>query len=162
LTLADLHAQTVPANSPTAAPPLWRNGYSASTKAATAMFCLARFEQVGKPAYRSAAIAIADQYRDSSPEEDLDAWPLAFAHAISAQAAAYRWTQRPIYRDQAERLARMAVELYWQDNPLPRASLKTGHYEAITGADSLALALLDVHALRHKLPIPVPANTIDR
>jgi hypothetical protein len=37
----------------------------------------------------------------------------------------------------------MAVDIFWQDNPLPRASMKTGHYEAITGGDSLALALLD-------------------
>jgi hypothetical protein len=167
LTLADLHAQGVPANpaasGPAASsPPLWRNGYSASTNAATAMFCLARFDQVGKQAFRNAAIAIADQYIDSSPEEDLDAWPLAFAHAISAQAAAYRWTQRPVYREQAERLARMAVEMFWQDNALPRASLKTGHYESITGADSLALALLDAHSINQKLPIVVPSNTIDR
>jgi hypothetical protein len=52
--------------------------------------------------------------------------------------------------------------MFWQDNPLPRASLKTGHYETITGADSLALALLEVHAITHGLSIPLPSNTIDR
>ena len=56
----------------------------------------------------------------------------------------------------------MAVELFWQDNPLPRASLKTGHYETITGCDSLALALLDVHAATHGLKQRIPSNTIDR
>jgi hypothetical protein len=56
----------------------------------------------------------------------------------------------------------MAVELFWQDNPLPRASLKTGHYETITGGDSLALALLDVHAAMHGLKQRIPSNTIDR
>jgi hypothetical protein len=56
----------------------------------------------------------------------------------------------------------MAVELFWQDNALPRASLKTGHYEAITGGDSLALALLDAHSHKHKFPIVLPSNTIDR
>ena len=51
---------------------------------------------------------------------------------------------------------------FWQDKPLPRASLKTGHYETITGADSLALALLDVHAATHGLTNRIPSNTIDR
>jgi hypothetical protein len=63
---------------------------------------------------------------------------------------------------ESQRLARLAVELFWQDNPLPRASLKTGHYEAVTGPDSLALALLEVHVVTNQLPITLPANTIDR
>ena len=143
-------------------PRLWQNGYSASTLASTAMFCLARYEQVGKDGYRDALVAIADRYVGSSPEEDLDAWPMAFAHAISTQTAAFRFTRRPVYQQQAQRLARLAVDLYWQDNPLPRASLKTGHYETITGADSLALALLEVHAMSHGLSVTLPSNTIDR
>ena len=38
----------------------------------------------------------------------------------------------------------------------------TGHYETITGADSLALALLELHAATHGLTNRLPANTIDR
>ena len=163
LILAEFAQQGGNAKTPPAGqPPLWKTGYSASTQASTAMFYLARYEQVGKSAYRDALVAIADKYAGALPEEDLDAWPMAFAHAISAQAAAYRWTGRKAYLDEAERLARLAVELFWQDNPLPRASLKTGHYEAITGADSLALALLDVHAMLNRLSIKIPSNTIDR
>jgi hypothetical protein len=161
LLLADLKKQ-VAGTGPPMTPPLWQNGYGAGTLASTAMFCLARHEQVRKPAYRDLLIAIADRYVNSAPEEDADAWPLAFAHAISAQVAAHRLTDKPVYRDEAQRLARLAVALYWQDNPLPRASLKVGHYEAITGADSLALALLEVHALSHPLTVTLPSNTIDR
>lgn len=142
--------------------PLWQTGYSAGTQSSTAMFYLARYEQTQKQAYRDALVEIADSYIDAVPEEDVDVWPLAFAHAISTQAAAYRFTQREVYREQAQRLAKMAVTLFWQDNPLPRASLKTGHYEAITGADSLALALLEVHAITHRLAVKLPSNTIDR
>ena len=40
--------------------------------------------------------------------------------------------------------------------------MKTGHYETITGADSLALALLEVHAATHGLTNRIPTNTIDR
>jgi Periplasmic pectate lyase len=142
--------------------PRWQNGYSAGTLAGQAMFCLERFTQTGRPEYRRLLLAVADLYRGSRPEEDVDAWPLSFAHAISTEAAAYRWTRTETYRNEARRLARLAVDLYWQDNPLPRASLHTGHYETITGADSLALALLEVHAISHGLTNAIPRNTIDR
>jgi hypothetical protein len=87
---------------------------------------------------------------------------MTVAHAISTEVAAYRLTRREAYRDQAIKLAQMAVEVYWQDNSLPRASFKTGHYETITGADSLALALIEVHAIIHNLSVEIPANVIDR
>ncbi|HEY2953363.1 MAG TPA: hypothetical protein VGK40_12310 [Verrucomicrobiae bacterium] len=143
-------------------PPKWQTGYSAGTLASSAMFCLARHEQTGQPAYRDLLIGFADAYLNSRPEEDVDAWPMSFAHAISTEVAAYRFTKRPAYLEQARRFARMAVEIFWQDNPLPRASMKTGHYETITGADSLALALLEVHAADHGLTNRIPSNTIDR
>jgi len=41
--------------------------------------------------------------------------------------------------------------------------MKTGHYETITGADSLALALIEVHlASLHITAVTAPDNTIDR
>ena len=57
----------------------------------------------------------------------------------------------------------MGITLFFQDNPLPRASMKTGHYETITGADTLALALVEVHlASLHITAVQAPDNTIDR
>src|SRR5262249_28102571 len=105
---------------------------------------------------------IADAYLGSRPEEDVDAWPQSFAHAISTEIAAWRLTNGAKYLNQARSLAQLAVELFWQDNPLPRASLQTGHYETITGCDSLALALLEVHAATHGLTSRIPGNTLDR
>ena len=142
--------------------PKWQAGYSASTLANQAMFCLARFEQTSEPAYRELLMAIADQYLSARPEEDVDAWPMSFAHAISAQVAAYRFTKKPPYLEQARTFAEMALAIFWQDKPLPRASMHTGHYETITGCDSLALALLEVHAATRDLTVRVPSNTIDR
>jgi hypothetical protein len=143
-------------------PPLWQSGYSANTLAASAMFCLARYQQTTNPSYRDLVIRHADRYLNSRPEEDVDAWPQSFAHAISTEVAAYRFTNRSTYLQQAETFAQMAVEIFWQDNPLPRASMHTGHYETITRADSLALALLEVHAVTHSLTNGIPSNTIDR
>ena len=142
--------------------PLWRASYGAATAASYAMFCVARCEQVGKKPYRDAAIAVADAYLSSLPEEDVDVWPMTFSHAISLQLAAYRWSRREVYLERACALARMAVDVFWQDNPLPRASFKTGHYETITGADSLALSLLEVDAITRGLHVKIPSNTIDR
>ena len=79
-----------------------------------------------------------------------------------AQVAAHEFTGRRVYLEQACRFARMAVDRFFQDNPLPRASFKTDHYETVTGADSLALALLEFHAATSGLENVVPANTIDR
>ncbi len=146
----------------TSSSPLWQSGYSAGTLASSAMFCLARFEQTAEPAYRDLLVRYADRYLNSRPEEDVDAWPQSFSHVISAQVAAYRLTKNSPYLQQAQTFARMAVEIFWQDRPLPRASMQTGHYETITGADSLALALLDVHAVTHGLTNRIPSNTIDR
>jgi hypothetical protein len=141
---------------------MWGASYGSTTAATYAMFCVARHEQVGKEAYRDVVIATADAYLNSSPEEDVDVWPMSFAHAVTIELAAYRWTKHEVYLQRARRFARMAVEIFWQDNPLPRASFKTGHYEAITGADSLALSLLELHAVLNGLKINVPSNTIDR
>jgi hypothetical protein len=157
LILKDLRASLKPSGG---APPLWQAGYSASTLASSAMFCLARYDQTKRTDYSKLVLEIADAYIDSHPAEDVDAWPMSFGHAISAQVAAHRISGDARYRRQAERFARMAVNIFWQDNPLPRASMKTGHYEAITGADSAALALLDVASLDGGFK--VPPNTIDR
>jgi hypothetical protein len=161
LILADM-AKQLAGDTNVYVPPRWQAGYSAGTLANSAMFCLARHEQTGKMAYRDMVVRIADLYADSQPEEDVDAWPMSFAHAISAQVAAGRFTRKPAYLAQARAFAQMAVDLFWQDNPLPRASLKTGHYETITGCDSLALASLEVHAATHGLTNRIPSNTIDR
>jgi uncharacterized protein YyaL (SSP411 family) len=161
LILGDLRKQ-IPRGTNSGSLPKWQNGYSAGTLASQAMFCLARFEQTTNMAYREILLTIAEAYAGSHPEEDLDAWPQSHAHAISTQIAAHRWTKSPRYLEEALRLAQLAVETFWQDNPLPRASRHTGHYETITGADSLALALLEVHAAAHQLNVHIPSNTIDR
>ena len=142
--------------------PKWQAGYAAGTLANDAMFCLARFAQTNAAAYRELVIAIADQYLGARPEEDVDAWPMSFAHAISTEVAAYRFTKKELYLEQARTFGKMGVEIFWQDKPLPRASMHTGHYETITGGDSLALALLELYAAVHNVAFAIPLNTIDR
>jgi len=142
--------------------PTWQAAYASGVTADWAMFGLARYEQVEKKPFCDLVIAVADAYVDALPDEDVDVWPMSFSHVISAQVAAYRFTNQSVYLEEARRFAQMAVDVYFQDNPLPRASFKTDHYETITGADSLALSLLEVHAATNNLKVTIPLNTIDR
>ena len=60
-------------------------------------------------------------------------------------------------------LSELSSKAEVDDGSLPRASLKTGHYETITGADTLALALVELHLhILHITAVRCPSNTIDR
>lgn len=140
----------------------WQAGYSSGTLASSAMYYLGRYEQVPNPAYHDFIIAVADAYIDTWPAEDADVWDMSFGQLISTEVAAYRLTGKKEYLDQAVLFAKLAVNILWEDNALPRASTRTGHYESICGPDTLALSLLQVHAAANDLKVPIPSNTIDR
>jgi len=143
--------------------PLWMAHNGGHTTAQVGMMCVSRYENTGNVAYRELIHAAADAYLSSMPAQDADVWPMTFGHAISLQVAAWRSTARQDYLDRARALADFAVKKFFDQGPLPRASLKSNHYEAITGADTLALGLVELHL--HILAITAvrcPANTIDR
>jgi hypothetical protein len=142
---------------------LWRPDESGFTKASVAMMCVSRYENTGNVAYRTLIHAAADEYRETAPPANADLRPMVFGHAISLELAAWRSTADQKYLDSAIRLADFAVKHFWQDSPLPRASLKTEHFESITGADSLALALVELHlSILGITAVRSPPNTIDR
>lgn len=101
-------------------------------------------------------------YLNCRPEQSHDTWPLAVSQAITLELAGYRISGDRQYLDWARRLAAEAVRAYWQDNPLPKASVKTDHYETLTGADSLALSLLEAATADTPAASHVPLNVIDR
>jgi hypothetical protein len=141
----------------------WDAHYGGATTAMIGMMCVSRFENSGKIGYRDLITAAADSYLESEPPEDADAWPMTFGHAISIELAAWRATAQRKYLERARQLGTIAIEVFFQDRPIPRASMKTGHYETITGADTLALALVEVHlASLHITAVTAPDNTIDR
>jgi hypothetical protein len=141
----------------------WEEKEGARTTAAVALMCLARYENTGSTAYRDLLTAAAESYLNSPPPENLDLWPLTLGHAISLQVAAWRHTARPAHLEHARRLADFAVEKFWGISPLPRASLKSEHYESLTGAGTLALALAELHLnILHITAVRCPPNTIDR
>jgi hypothetical protein len=140
----------------------WNAGYGITT-AQLAMMCVSRYDNTGKIGYRNLILSSADAYLNSLPPDTEDAWPLTFGQAISLELAAWRHSADWKYMERARQLGDIAVEKFWGTNALPRASLKTDHYEAITGADTLALALLELHLqILHITAVRCPPNTIDR
>jgi hypothetical protein len=143
--------------------PLWSARDGGRTTAGIGMMCVSRYENTGKPAYRDLIHAAADAYLKAMPAEGEDVWPGTIGHAISLQLAAWRSTAKQIYFDRARTLGEFALEKFFDGGPLPRASLKCDHYETITGADTLALALVELHLeILHITAVRYPPNTIDR
>ncbi|MBI2925533.1 MAG: hypothetical protein HYY24_07500 [Verrucomicrobia bacterium] len=143
--------------------PLWEARYGGSTTAQVGMMCVSRYDNTGRVGYRDLIFGAADAYLDSLPTEGEGPWPATFGHALSLEIAAWRHSAKPAYFERARKLGEIAVEKFWGTNALPRASLKTEHYETITGADTLALALLELHLnILHITAVRCPPNTIDR
>ena len=142
---------------------LWDAKYGAFTTAAVAMMCVSRYHNTGKTEYRDLIVAAADAYMDSMPTAGVDAWPMTFGHAISLELAAFAATARQKHHEQAFKLGDSAIRIFFDNSVLPKASLKTDHYESITGADTLALALAELHlSTLHITAVRAPVNTIDR
>jgi hypothetical protein len=135
---------------------------AAHTTAQVAMMCVSRYENTGSVAYRDLVHAAADAYLKRCPHRGRRVAD-GFGHAISLQVAAWRSTAQQKYLDRARELADFAVKHFFDEGQLPRASLKSTHYDAVTGADTLALGLVELHL--HILAITAvryPPNTIDR
>jgi len=142
---------------------LWNPEDSRHTTAAVALMCMSRYQNTGRVGYRHLIVAAADAYLDSLPDEQTDAWPLSFGQAITLELAAFRIMAEKKYHARAFKLGEIAIERFFGDSPLPRASLKTDHYENTTGADTLALSLAELHLSTLTITaVRTPANTIDR
>ena len=143
--------------------PLWMAGSGGATTAQIGMMCVSRYENSGHIGHRELIHAAADAYLKSMPGAEDDVWPATFGHVMCLQLAAWRSTSKPIYFDRARELGNAALEKYFGQDALPRASLKSEHYETLTGADTLALALLELHLdVLHITAARCPSNTIDR
>jgi len=146
-----------PATSP------WINDPGLMTTAQFGMLCVSRYDNTGKIAYRDLLMRGAEEYLEALPRDSDDVLPRTFGHAISLELAAWRHGAAPRHLEAARRLADFAVAHFWGTNALPRASIKSDHYESVTGADTLALALVELHLqVLHITAVRCPPNTIDR
>ena len=142
---------------------LWNARYGGNTTAQVGMMCVSRYDNAARIGHRNLLLSAADAYLNALPAEGEDIWPGTFGHAISLQIAAWRHSAKPVYLERARKFADIAIEKFWGTNALSRASFKSEHYESITGADTLALALAELHLqVLHITAVRCPPNTIDR
>lgn len=131
---------------------VWATAYGQSTHANMANTCYARYEQLkeidqeiaGK--YRILILASADQYLDASPDTADLQKPDAFAYVIELMINAYNMTGEEKYLERANYFGQIGVDLFLNDGlPLPKATNRHSHYEAITGGPDFMYTLLHLY-----------------
>jgi hypothetical protein len=67
---------------------------------------------------------------------------------------AHDLTSDEVYLDRAHHFARMALDMFFDESsPLPKASSKHRHYEAITRADNLMMEILRLYLMSNEIEI---------
>ena len=146
---------------------LWNMQYGRKTTAMIGVLFYRRFTQLPdgetKSWYRKLALQAADKYATSDADMEDRPWPLEIGTVMFLQLAAHELTGERVYLDRAKHFASVGMAAYWPDKrPLPRADPKCDHYENVTRADTLVLALLKLHAIERSLPIRIDVSDVDR
>lgn len=109
-----------------------------------AMKIWARFQQTSSERYSQLVVVTANRYMTVDPPADETLYPGTFGAVISLLLRANRLTADDRFLRRADNVAKHAVRLFWGNHALPRASSRNVHYETVTRADTLALALLEL------------------
>jgi len=146
---------------------LYATGYGKCTDAQEAMLCYLRYRQVGSGGYKALVVAPAVRYLKSDPDPKAVVYPGAMGDVIWLMLAAHeltaRGTGRSKYLDRADHFARLALSMLFDGtSPLPKASSRHGHYEAITRGDTLMMALLKLWQVRSRPTLKVDLVYCDR
>jgi hypothetical protein len=129
---------------------LWATGYGEKTDARIANFILLRCEQVRIEGYQTLVRGAAERYMDSEPNIDFPVYPGTLGNVINLLVEVHETTGEQRYLERAGFFAERARQMFFTgDSPLPKASSQHDHYEAITRADTLMMALLKLWAARH-------------
>jgi len=134
-------------NSPSGWSPPWESGYGLRISAEFAVKSYDRYRQLSdgavKTKYRQFILDTADAYETQEPPAGVDLWPRDFGYVIYCQLAAHNLAGDAKYLDRARHFADKALAVFFDGNsPLPRASVKSRHYESVTMSDVLLYALL--------------------
>jgi len=131
--------------------------------AGPANLCMQRYGQVGVAGYEKLVLDTAEFYLSSEPEISFALHPRTLGHLILLMLNAYELTGREQYLNRADYFARRAIELFFDSGcPLPRATSKLDHYEAVTGADTLMMSLLKLWATKNRPSLELSLIYCDR
>jgi len=142
---------------------LWTTGYGQSTDASTANVCMLRYKQTGDVGFRQLVLFAADRYLDTEPVTEFPIYPGSLGDVIHLLLNAHELSSEQIYLDRAHHFARMSLDMFYDDSsPLPKASSRHWHYEAITRADNLMMELLRLYLVTNKIEIEFPLIYLER
>jgi hypothetical protein len=127
----------------------WATGYGHGVHAGLALKCATRYRQLHKThkelarKYRTLIVAAADRYLATRPEPKNLLKPGALADVIDLMLATHEITGEAKYLKRADVFGQVSLELFFDDvSPLPKATNRHDHYEAITGGVELMRSLL--------------------
>lgn len=140
---------------------LWSAEYGQGNDATYAMTVWERYRQSRLAIFKNIVLATAERYLAANPPAGMTLYPGSFGSTISLLLRAYSLTQDNRFLSRADELASEAIDVFWGNNPLPRASSNHEHYETITGADTLAVALLELWS-QHTAETPLQFEWVDR
>ena len=130
---------------------LYTTGYGKMTDAQEANLCHLRYQQVKLLKYEQLILAAAGRYLTTDPDPKAVVYPGAVGDVLWLLVACHELTGDAKYLDRADHVAGVARTMLFDDSsPLPKASSRHGHYEAITRADTLMMALLKLWAVRSR------------
>jgi hypothetical protein len=130
---------------------VWATGYGYSMHANLANLCYARYDQLGASHpdiaknYRALILATSEQYLYAIPPTDSLLKPDALAQVIKLMLSTYYMTGEKKFIDRADYFGRIGIDQFLDDGlPLPKASNRNKHYEALTGGPDFMYALLQL------------------
>ncbi len=135
---------------------LWATSYGKPTDAQIVLLCHLRYQQTKDERYKRLILACASRYLSGPPRRQSGLHPMTLGHVIKLMLVAEDLTGDKAFLRQAHRYARMAVRLFLRDQPLPRATSKYPHYEAVSGGDTLMMAFLELWLRQHD-----PSHTLN-
>lgn len=122
---------------------MWSSGYGGSNSISSANNCLDRYRQTGIEKYKELFMITAEAYYKADPPEAKVLFPKNYSGAIGIMRKAYQLTGEQRFLDKAVDYAERSIKAVMDtSSPLPKASNKSQHYEAITGANGLMSSLL--------------------
>ncbi len=131
--------------------------------AGTANLCLLRYRQVKLDGHKKLALDAANLYLDGEPEIKFALHPGTLGQIVYLMVGAYELTGQKQYLDRADYFAQRAIELFLtDDSPLPKATSKHTHYEAVTGSDTLMMALLKLWTTKNRPDMKLRLDYCDR
>jgi hypothetical protein len=142
---------------------LYATGYGKCTDAQDAMLCYLRYRQVRSSGYKALALAAAARYLKTDPDPKAVVYPGAMGDVIWLMLTAHELTGSKGFLARADHFARLGLKMLLDGtSPLPKASSRHDHYEAITRGDTLMMALLKSWQVRNKPDLEVELVYCDR